>query len=82
MNKLLSIGLVKLVFLYFPAAAVVFTTLYFCGVILIENGLRDFIFIQAVAALAILLLLSNFILGPTISDLKNLHSSHKDGDGP
>lgn len=82
MNKLLSFGFAKLAFLYLPAAAVVFSSLYFCDLILIEHGLKRLIFIPVVAAIALLLFLFHLILGSTVAEIKNMRSIHKNRAGP
>jgi len=82
MNKLLLIGFAKLVFLYLPAAAVVFGLLYFGDVMLIEHGLKRLVFIPVVAAIALLLFLFHLILGSTMAELKKLRSIQKNGASP
>jgi hypothetical protein len=63
MTRLLMLGFLRLFFIFTPAVAVVFCCLYFGETYLIERGLKNFLFIPAVAAMTISFLLFHLILG-------------------
>ena len=82
MNKLLIVMFAKLILLFAPCVAVVFTLLYFGERYLIEHGLKQILFIPGVVAIGIALWLSHLIVGSDLAEIKKLHVARKNRTGP
>jgi hypothetical protein len=72
MKKLLLVAFLRLFLLFLPMAILTFYFCYLADVYLQASGLRNFMFLPAVASLAVLFLVFNIVIGPVLKKIRDL----------
>lgn len=74
MNKLVLVGLGKVVFILLPLAFVVYFGCFLVGEFLIAHGLRRILFVPALVSFMSLIYVGKKLLKPTLDEIKTLRT--------
>jgi hypothetical protein len=69
------IGLVKMFFIFLPLVFLVYYLCYLVGNFLITQGLRSFLFVPALLAFMVLVLIAKKMFEPALTEIKKLRKN-------